>query len=229
MSEIINKPDKFIAKWNTEKIQNIVKSAVEQMPEEATNIRLIEGYRQSIGIFGTCNCWTEVEAVYENDEGHEVGRVKTIDKIGGWQYNDPANYVLYHMGLYKPYSEDNLKSIKAIYETDVNNGSLLPINEIYTNQYLMDLKVKETIWSTTTVDLNLILDYNSHIWRSKDYRVKLGNFITEPLSEYDAYFLFVNTFDVLLENGIEVFTFFDMKSEDKEKLKHWRWREEINF
>lgn len=232
MSEIINKYDKFLVHWKTEKIQNIVKSAVEQMPENATNIRLVEGYRHSVGVFGTHNCWTEVEAVYKDDEGHEVRRVRTIDKHGGWQYSDPANYVLYHMGLYKPYSDDNLKSIKARYESDLNHGTLFPINEIYSNQYLMDLKVKEAIYTTTAVALHFKLHTKetSRYYRNGKYIIKLGNFETEPLSEHDAYFLFTRTFDVLMENGIKVFTFFDMSKEDKQNLnKGWVWRDEINF
>lgn len=224
----------ILKKWNTEKIENIVKTAVEQMPAEATNIRLIEGYRHSVGAFGTHNCWTEVEAVYKDDEGHEVGRVRTIDKHGGWQYSNPANYVLYHMGLYKPYSDDNLKHIKQNYDGDLNRGSIYPINEIYSNEYLMDLKVKEMIFTTDKVDLTFKLDYDSDLWGTKwtkpcDYRIILNGFETEPLSEYDAYFLFVNTFDMLLENGVKVNTNFDMLEEHKNRLKHWGWREEINF
>lgn len=224
MSEIIDKPDNFLAPRITEKLQNIVKSAVKQMPKNATNIRLIEGYRQSIGAFGTHSCWTEVDAVYKDDDGNEVGRVKTIDKIGGWQYSDPANYILYHMGLYKPYNKDNLKSIKARYEWDLNIGTIFPINHIYSTRYLMDLMVKEAIWSTTAVALNLILDYNSKEYKSKDYRIRLGKFITEPLSEHDAVMLYFDIHTELIKNGIEVFNFFDMKKEDKEKLKHWDWK-----
>ena len=224
----------IIKKWHTEKIQNIVNSAVEQMPKEATNIRLIEGYRHSVGAFGTHNCWTEVEAVYKDDDGHEVGRVRTIDKIGGWQFSDPANYVLYHMGLYKPYSAKDLRSIKSTYESDLNHNLCYPINEIYSNEYLMDLKVKEAIFSAVAVCLTFKLDYESDEFGSRwtkpcDYRIKLGNFETEPMTEHDAYFLFVNTFDQLIENGIKVFTRFDMKPEHKKRLEHWRWREEINF
>ena len=220
--------------WNTKKIENIVKSAVEQMPENATNIRLIEGFRHSIGAFGTHNCWTEVEAVYKDKNGHEVGRVKTIDKHGGWQYSNPANYILYHMGLYKPYSVDDYKHIKQNYESDLNMGAIYPINEIYSNEYLMDLKVEEAIFTTAEVDLTFKLDYDSDMWGTKwtkpaDYRVILNDFITEPLSEHDAYFLFTNTFDKLIENGVKVNTNFDMREEHKKRLKHWRWREEINF
>lgn len=221
-------------KRHTEKIKNIVNSAVEQMPENATNIILIEGFRHSIGAFGTHNNWTEVEAVYKDENGHEVGRVRTIDKVGGWQYSNPANYILYHMGLYEPYSEDNYKHIKQNYEGDLNRGAIYPINEIYSNEYLMDLKVTESIFTTDEVDLTFKLDYDSDMWGTRwtkpaDYRVILNDFITEPLSEHDAYFLFTNTFDKLIENGVKVNTNFDMREEHKKRLKHWRWREEINF
>lgn len=218
----------MIRKWKTEKIQNIVKTAVEQMPEDATHIRLIDDYRHSVGAFGTHSCWTEVEAVYKDDDDNVVSRTKHIDKLGGWEYRDPANYVLYHMGLYKPFNDDNLKSIKGRYEWDLNHGSLYPINEIYSNEYLMDLKVKEMIWETDEVDLIFKLDYDSDVWGTKwtkpcDYRIILGDFETEPLSEHDAYFLYTNTFDKLIENGIKVNEKFDMKEEHKQRLSHWRW------
>ena len=225
---------KWVRERKTSKIIRIVKSAVEQMPENATNIRLIEGHRHSVGAFGTPHCWTEVEAVYKDDDGHEVGRVRTIDKVGGWKYTHPANYVLYCMGLYVPYSEKNLRELKQHYECDLNDGFIYPINEIYSNEYLMDLKVKEAIFTTDKVNLTFKLDYNSDIWGSKwtkpcDYRIILDDFETEPLSEHDAYFLFTDTFDKLIENGIAVETHFEMKDEHKKRLDHWRWRKEINF
>lgn len=216
--------------WKTQKLENIVSTAVKQMAQfkEATNIKLLEGYRHKIGAFGTHNCWTEVEAVYKNDDGKEVGRVKTIDRIGGWQYSDPSNYILYQMGLYKPYNTDDLKSIKQRYESDLNMGHIYPINEIYSNQYLMDLKVKESIFTTTEVNLTFKLDYDSDLWGTKwtkpcDYRIILDDFVTEPLTEYDAYFLFIKTYEQLTENGLIVNVDFDMKEEHKQRLTHWRW------
>ena len=229
-----------VKNWHTQKIQNIVKTSIEQMPKEATNIRLVDDYRQSVGLFGTYSCWTEVEAVYKDDDGHEVGRVKTIDKIGGWQYCDPANYILYTMGLYRPYSEDNLKQIKAVYEGDLNSGACYPINNIYSSEYLVDLECKEAIFTTTDVDLSFILDYDYFENRTdmpfaRDDRKKRASFkikiayngktyCTEHKGEWDAYRIFNKVYKTLTENGVNVNVNYDMSAEDKRVfLGHYVW------
>lgn len=224
----------WLKERTTEKIKKIVATAIDKMPHDATNIRLVEGYRHSVGALGTHNSWTEVEAIYKNDEGEVVGRERTIDKHGGWQYSNPANYVLYSFDLFVPYDDNDLKHMKQCYEDDLNRGAIYPINNVYSSEYLMAMKVKEMICEEEEVDLTFKLDYESDIWGTKftkpcDYRIILGDFITEPLSEYNAYYLFVNTFDELVDNGIKVNAHIEMKEEHKKRLDHWRWREEIQF
>lgn len=216
----------------TDKIENIVKSAVEQMPENATNIRLIEGYRRSIGAFGTTSCWTEVEAVYKDDDGHEVGRVKTIDKIGGWQYSEPANYILYHMGLYKPYNQDNLETIKGRYEWDLDHDMIYPINNIVSETYKIRA-IKDRILSEEDgrVTLTFVMDYD-HVengfnpnvrYNKKEYSVKPRiSYKDEVYTGADCKWstgvsiLLHELYDEFQQHGIDVTVDYDMLDEDWE-------------
>lgn len=226
--------------WKTEKIEKIVKSAIEQMPEEATNIQLIEGYRHSAGALGTHSNWTEVEAVYKDDNGDEIGRIRTIDKHGGWEYSDPANYVLYCMGLYKPYSKDNLTSIRARYEDNLDNNFIYPIKNIVSDIYKLRSIVNEIIANNETneVTLTYVVDYDYLENHFKKNRGKMAHeyAIKSRITYNDVCFtfkhcrnFFKNTMileevsDKLKEVGINVIVDYDMKEEDWEfTTSHWR-------
>ena len=148
----------------TDKIENIVNNAIQKMPENATHITLIEGYRQasSGGFLKVTNCWTEVDAIYKDKNEHEITRIQTIGK-GGWQYSEPANYILYHMGLHKPYNTEKLRTIKARYDWDLDHNRIYPIKKIISDNYKIRNIVNNIIQENNTdnnVNLTFVLDYD---------------------------------------------------------------------
>lgn len=225
----------------TDKIENIVKTAIEQMPSEATNIRLIEGYRQSSSgypLFVT-NCWTEVDAIYKDNTGHEITRIPTIDKVGGWQYSEPANYILYNMGLHQPINKDKLKTIKSRYEWQLDHDMIYPIHNVTSDAYnirnLVDKIIKDN--NKPEVVLTFVLDYNyfengfgkNVKYDKREYCIK-SRITTEDITYtsqdcrnfFDNTILLEECYHKLKEHGICVLVDYDMENNDWEFItSHW--------
>ena len=150
-----------------------------------------------------------------------------------------ANYILYSLGWYKPYSEDNLKSIRRTYESDLNAGLIEPINYLYSPKYKMKMICDKIIELGVTEEIKLVfvLDYElaenrtDIKYHKKQYSFKgkiIGGgkeYTTPPMWDTKIHMLLNCVYTELKNNGIDnISVEYDMEQEDYDDFEgHLNW------
>lgn len=231
-------------KSSTETIENIIKTAKENMPKEATHMKIYDGDRCYINEFGILTHYTGTDCVYYNDNMSEYGFYEKvghleINNCGSWEESYSANYVLYNEGLYRPYSDENLKSIKGRYEIMLDYGIIYPINGLYSDEYKCKMFCKNIIENhkDSLVKLIFVQDYDycenreDRLKGNKEYsiRAKIVCDGLEYLSDCDwdtgIWIMLDQAKTELVKNGVSnVVVEYDMTDEDMERLtRHHNW------
>lgn len=225
----------------TNKIKKLVEEAKAKMPEDAVNMRLYEEFHTTMGPLQTYCNRTSIDCAYFDDEGKVISR-KEIARIGTWQISEPANYILYNQGLWKPYEYDRgekLKTIRQRYETLLNFNSIYPIDGLTSPEYdckkFCDRILKGD--KNDTLHLTFILDYDfaenrtDMKFNKKEYsikgKVKYGSEELEipHMWATEVHMIYGRMITKLNEGGFDdILIHYDMKSEDRKKIfNSLRW------
>lgn len=247
MIKILDENNEF-RKKSTENVIEIIDFVKSNKPSEATHMKVYRKRNVGINGFGIGYEYYETYVLYYNDVpiyheskyfepmllGYE--KVKDIRICGDtrWEEVDSINYILYEEGLYRPYSEKDLNSIKNRYHTEVNYKIIYPIDELYSDEYRMRMICKDIIENhkDSRIDLNFILDYDyyrnrdeKHLKGKKDYAIK-GEIICDDIkfiTDFDwftkIWILFDKMYSTLKYYGVEnVFVNFNMTNEDRDRF-----------
>ncbi len=215
------------------------------MPKGATHMRVYDGDRCYTNEFGLLSHYTGIDCVYYNDNSDKYGLYETVGKIeidnhGSWEDTYCANYILYNEGLYRPYSQENLKAIKGRYETSLDYGLIHPINGLYSDEYQCKMICKDIIKNhkDSEVCLAFVMDYDycesrweKYLKGKKEYAVRGRitcddiDFTTECEWDTRIWILFDHIQTELKAHGVEKVSIdFDMDVGDKNRMEgHLRW------
>lgn len=222
-----------------DRIEKTLKKAKELKPSDCTHIKIVQGERCGINDMGRLTSWYATDCIYFNKD-NEVIKREEIFSLGDRDYVDIENYILYDEGLYKPYSKENLKSIRRTYEKFLDYGMLEPINNLYSYEYECKMIIKEIIKNhkKSEVRFKFFMDYEfaenrweKHLKGNKNYAVK-GIIECDDLyyeSDYDMdtmiWMMFDKAITELKNNYVENISIsYDMKYEDEEMIiKRHNW------
>lgn len=226
----------------TEKMQGIITLIKNEKPSEATHIKMCDGFHQSRGAFGTVNCWTSIDCRYLDEEGNTIQTIEA-HKVGDQQMRDAINYVLYTEGLYKPYSEENLKVIQKNYYGLLDFDMIEAFNGLYSPQYQMKLICKEIIENRMEdVNIAFILDYDyaenrtDMKWNKKEYsfrgQITYGDkqYTTPCMWDTNVHMLIGKVYNELKDVVPRIIISYDMLDVDRDKFEgHLNWCDSITF
>lgn len=162
-------PQSLISDYSKTKIERVIKKAIENKPTKCSNIRIID---KTVYNLEKRMYERNIFARYNTKQGQNDLQ---IEKVGDWATTDPANYILYQMGEYHPFSTKNFTDIQSCYESHLDSGLINePIKGITSPRWKIQEVCEEIIEkSIDNVTFTLFFDKNelkANRFDSTDYR-----------------------------------------------------------
>jgi len=216
----------------TQNLEALLNKAINHKPIEADSIRVYDcDEMESNGFMMGVSCYTSIKAKYLDEEGYTI-REYELKKSGNWSTAKALNYLLYHKGLFKPFSEEDYEFCRHCYEEKIDAGIIYPIRNLQSPKSALRRICKYIVNDDepATTYLTFVCDYehaeNVHgrlslqgkrsysirgkvEYKGMQYNIRIMNYT-------NMHILFSMAHKELTDNGVTVVVNHDMLQEDKD-------------
>ena len=208
-----------------------------------------DDYKTEIGALKTYNDYTNLCLLVVDEEDNEIHRVtikKHYRELPASMKTKALNYILHKRGIlrWRGYGlpsdqreyDNHINSLKKAYDEMLNYEWIEPIDNIYSDEYalnrIVDTLIGYSAIKEAEIKFSIDYDYFKNNYRFSEglkscliakftcggitYEIPRGN-------EYNRLSKMSEVYTALVEEGFNFNIVFDMKKEDEERLKKWKF------